>query len=193
MKNRTEDEFLRTYKEKYAELTNKGYPPKFHKTDSKCSKAIETFIDTKNTQLQFSPPAINGQNAAEQAVRTWKNHFITGIASLPKEFPISNRCRLILQCNTTLNLMRPCRQKISLSAHTALHGDFHFDATPLVPPCTKIMVHNKSQTRKSWDFHAFDALYVGLSMKHYQCYKLVSKKTGVESTPDTVQFNHHIV
>ena len=55
------------------------------------------------------------------------------------------------------------------------------------------MVHNKSPTRKSWDFHTFDACYVGPAMKHYQCYKLVPEKTGTEITPDTVQFNHHIV
>ena len=55
------------------------------------------------------------------------------------------------------------------------------------------MVHNKSQTRNSWDFHAFDAWYVVPAMKHYRCYKVVSKKKGAESTLQTVQFNHQIV
>ena len=76
IKNRTENEFLRTYKETYAKLTNKGYRPKFHKIDNECLKAIEAFIDTKNTKLQFAPPVIHQQNAAERAVRTWKNQFI---------------------------------------------------------------------------------------------------------------------
>ena len=81
----------------------------------------------------------------------------------------------------------------SLSAHTALHGEFHFGDTPMVPPGTKTMVHNRSQARKSWDFHAFNAWYVGSAMKHYRCYKVVSEKTGAEGKPNTVQFNHHIV
>ena len=55
------------------------------------------------------------------------------------------------------------------------------------------MVHNKYQTRKSWNVYAFDVYYVVPAMKHYPCYKVVSSKTGAESTPDTVQFNHHIV
>ena len=62
----------------------------------------------------------------------------------------------------------------------------------MVPPGTKTMVHNKSPTRKSGDLHAFEAWYVGPAMKYYRCYKLVLSKTGAESTPDTVQFNHHI-
>ena len=48
IKNCTEDEFLQKYEETYAKLTNKGYRPKFHKTDNECSKEIETFTDTKN-------------------------------------------------------------------------------------------------------------------------------------------------
>ena len=79
IKNRTENEFLRTYKETYAKLTNKGYRPKFHKIDNECLKAIEAFIDTKNTKLQFAPPVIHQQNAAERAVRTWKNQFILAL------------------------------------------------------------------------------------------------------------------
>ena len=47
IKNCAEDEFLQTYKETYAKLTNKGYRPKFHNIDNEWSKAIETFIDTK--------------------------------------------------------------------------------------------------------------------------------------------------
>ena len=139
------------------------------------------------------PPAIHRKNTAERAVQTWKNNVISGIASLSKQFPISNWYRLIPQCNITLNLMRLCRQNISLSAHTYLHGEFHFDATMMVPPGTKTMVHNKSPTIKSGDLHAFDAWYVGTAMKYYRCYKLVLSKTGAESTPDTVQFNHHII
>ena len=51
IKNCTEDKFLRTYKETYAELTNEGYRPESHNIENKCSKALETFIDTKNTKL----------------------------------------------------------------------------------------------------------------------------------------------
>ena len=48
IKNCTKDMFLRTYEENYAKLTNKGYCPKFHKIENKCSKSIEAFINTKN-------------------------------------------------------------------------------------------------------------------------------------------------
>ena len=88
--------------------------------------------------------------------------------------------------------MQTCWKNRSLSAHTALHGEFHCNAIPMVPHGTKTKAHNKSTTRKPWDFHTFDAWYDGTAMKYYLCYKVVLKKTGAESTPNNVQFNHHI-
>ena len=89
--------------------------------------------------------------------------------------------------------MQPYRKNRSLSAHTALHGESHFDATPMVTPGTKTMIHNKYQTRKSWDFHAFYAWCIGTTMKHYRYYRVVSEKTGAEIPHDTVQYTQHIV
>ena len=47
IKNCAEDKFLRMYEEKYAELTNKGYCPKFNKIYNEFLKSVEAFIDTK--------------------------------------------------------------------------------------------------------------------------------------------------
>ena len=52
------------------------------------------FKDLKNaivkTQLtyQLTPPNMHRINAAERAIRTFKNHFISGLATLDPEFPI---------------------------------------------------------------------------------------------------------
>ena len=89
--------------------------------------------------------------------------------------------------------MRPCWQNISLLEHTDLHGELLFEATLMVPPGTKTMVHNKSSTRKSWDFHAYDAWYVGPRHETLPILQSSVGKKVAESTPTTVQFNHHIV
>ena len=106
IKNRSEQEFLRAYKEVYDDLENKGFKPKFHKLDNESSNKIQKFIASRNTDVQFAPPDMHRQNAAERAVRTWKNHFIAILASVNPLFPIANWCRLVPQANITLNLMR---------------------------------------------------------------------------------------
>ena len=67
----------------------------------------------------------------EGAIRTWKNHFLAGIAGLPKSFPIVNWCCLTTQCDATLNMISLCHQNPLLSAHEVLEGSFSFDATPM--------------------------------------------------------------
>jgi hypothetical protein len=105
IKNWSEQEFLRAYKEVYDDLENKGFKPKFHKLDNESSNEIQKCIASRNTDVQFAPPDMHRQNAAECAVCTWKNHFIAILASVNPMFPIANWCRLIPQANITLELM----------------------------------------------------------------------------------------
>ena len=161
--------------------------------DNETSAEIQEFIRGRKVDVQFAPPEMHRQNAAERGVRTWKNHFIASLASLPADFPIANWCRLIPQTNLTLNLMRPCRQNQALSAHAALYGDFHFESTPMAPPGTKCLAHAKPSTRNTFGHHAKDAHFVGPAMKHWRCYTIVSTHTGAQSVTDTVKFQHHVV
>ena len=41
------------------------------------------------------PPNMYRRNAAERAVRTFKNHFLTGLASIDSSFPITQWDRLL--------------------------------------------------------------------------------------------------
>ena len=58
-----------------------------HKMDNETSADIEHFIPTQNAALQYVPLDKHLTNAVEQAIQTWKNHYISGLASLPKDFP----------------------------------------------------------------------------------------------------------
>ncbi len=89
------------------------------------------------------PPDIHQTNSAKQAIRTWKNHFTAGIASLPKTFPIANWCRLMNQFNYTINMHYPCRQNPLLLALEAMEGSFLFNATPMAPPGMEVLIHLK--------------------------------------------------
>jgi hypothetical protein len=132
-------------------------------------------------------------NPAERAIRTWKNHFLAGIAGLPKSFPIANWCRLTKQCNATLNMLCTCCQNPLLSAHEALEGSFSFDATPMAPLSTEVLVHMKPNRRSTWGYHAAKAWYLSHSPNHYRCIRVLMADTGGERTTDTFRFNHHSI
>ena len=163
----------------YSKLTSKGFKPQFHKLDNETSHKVEEFIASQNTNLQYVPPDMHRSNAAEKVVQIWKNHFIAGLASLPA-LPLANWCRLTLQADITLNMLRPCRGNPALSAHEGLDGAFHFDFTSMAPPGTQVFVHIKPNTRKSWGVHALDAWYIAPAMKHYRCFIVDMDKTALE-------------
>ena len=108
IKSRSKEELLRAYNEVYEWLTVRGFKPLLHKMDNETSHEVEKFIQGQNTRLQYTPPDMHRTNPAERAIRTWKNHFLAGIAGLPKSFPIANWCRLTKQCDATLNMLCPC-------------------------------------------------------------------------------------
>ena len=92
-------------------------------------------------------------NAAERAIRTYKNHLLAGIATCDPNYPITEWDRLLTQCNITLNLLRNSRANPKLSAYAYAYDQFDFNKTPLCPPGTKAIIHLKPGNRGSWQYH----------------------------------------
>lgn len=134
------------------------------------------------------PPHNHRRNAAERAIRTYKNHFLAGLASVHPDYPISQWDRLIFQSTLTLNHLRNSRVNPKLSAYAYLFGVFDFNKTPLAPPGTKVLMHDKANNRASWAYHGTDGWYVGPSMEHYRCVKCVDPQTNRTKDIDTVEF-----
>ena len=143
IKKRSTGELLHVFHQVYAKLHAAGNKPQLHKLDTILSTALEMFIASNNAALQCTPPEMHQTNAAKHAVQMWNCHFKVGLASLPKQFPIAHWCHLTAQCDISLNMLYPSCQKPKLSTKEALHGAFHFDATPMSPPGTKCCVHVK--------------------------------------------------
>ena len=91
-------------------------------------------------QKRWVPPHIHRCNSAEHVIQTFKNHFIAGLSSTDPNFPLSNWCRLLPQAELTLNLLRPSRLNLKLSAYAQLKGAFDFIRTPLAPPGTHVII-----------------------------------------------------
>jgi len=193
IRNRSKEELLRAYTEVYAWLTARGYRPLLHKLDNETSRDVEAFVAAEQVKIQYTPPDMHRTNPAERAVRTWKNHFTAGIAGLPPAFPIANWCRLTAQTDMTLNMLRPCRLNPLLSAHEAMDGSFSFDATPLAPLGTAVLIHLKPTRRLTWGYHAAKAWYLSHAANHYRCIRVIMHDTGAERVTDTFRFQHHAI
>ena len=162
--------------------------PKFQILDNEASTELKQAINKQKIKFQLAPPNIHRRNAAERAIRTFKNHLIAGLASVDPDFPMHQWDKLIDQAVITLNLLRPARLNPALSAYAYLFGQFNFSATPLAPPGIKCQIHEKPNQRKSWAPHSVDGHYLGPALEHYRCFKVFSTHTNKQRVTDTVEF-----
>jgi hypothetical protein len=88
----------------------------------------------------------------------------------------------------TLNLLRQSRLNPKLSAHAQLNGLFDYNDTPLAPPGTRVIIHEKPDKRGSWAPHGQNGWYVGQAMEHYRAHRIYCSENGYERICDTVEF-----
>ena len=148
-------------------------------------------MEEENETFQLVPPHLHRRNAAERAIQTFKNHFISGMVSIHKYSPLHLWCRLLPQSIVTLNLLRPSRINPTISAHEKLHGLFEFNATTFAPPGTKVIVHLKKTIRKSWAPRGQYGWYIDRAKDHYRCYNIYIPETRSVIQIDTVDFLLH--
>ena len=190
IKNKTATRILRAYTKLVTYLKNRGFRRQVRWLDIEASKLLKTFNHNNNIEFRLVPPHIHRQNAAERAIQTWKNHLVAGLCSTDTQFPMHLWDRLLAQATLTLNLLRPSRRNPRVSAYTTLEGTFDFNKTPIAPPGTKVIIHEKTLQRCSWDLHGIEGWYVKPAMEHYSCYFVFTDATQAERTSDTVDFFH---
>ena len=138
--------------------------------------------------FQLVTPHLHGRNAAEWEIQTSKNHFIAGLSSTYKNFPIHIWDQLILQATTNLNILRQYRINPRIYAEAQLNGPFYFNQMPVPPPGTKVVVHYKPSNWRTWDAHGLDDWYVSQTPGNYWCYSIYITNTQSEIIDDTVEF-----
>ncbi len=132
------------------------------------------------------PPHVHCRNATKCAIHTFKNHFIVGLCSTNKNFPIHLWDCLLPQAELTLNLLCGSHLNPQLSAWAQLHGPFNFNCTPIAPPGTRIIIHEKPSICSSWAPHGIDGWYLGLAMASYRCYMVWVNDTQAQCITSTV-------
>ena len=127
-------EHLQTFKDVHTLLLHRGLQPKYRRMDNDCSASIKKFITDNNMELQLNPPQMHIRNWAEISIQAGKYHLIDGLVGINNKFPLHLWCRLILQCEKILNMMRPTHINPKISADTYIQGIHDFNRVPLNPP-----------------------------------------------------------
>ena len=153
----------------YTYLKAQNCKPKLNILDNEASTAVTRFMKSIDVNYQLVEPHTHRVNAAECAIRTFKNHLVAGLSSVHPKFPIYLWDELLPQAFITLNLLRTSRicPKISVYAH--LHGTFDFDRTLLAPPGVRALVYNDPDHHVSYGVYGGEEFYLGPSFEHYRC------------------------
>ena len=154
MTSRTGPALLAAYKCFHQTLTSRGLRPKLQQLDNKTSTALKEYMFDKGVDFQLTPAGIHRGNAAELAIRTFKNHLIAILCSSDPKFPLRLWDRHLPQALTSLNLLRGLRINPKLSAYAQLNGAFNFNCTPMGPAGTRVLVHELHEASGTWAPHA---------------------------------------
>ena len=131
-------------------LCSRGLEPQLHVLNNECSQHLKYYMLEENEGFQLVPPHLYLRDAAEQAIQTFKNHFIAGLVSIHNNFSLHLWCRLLPQAILTLNILLPSLINPSLSAQAQVHGQFDYNKTPIALPGTKVISHIKPAVHKIW-------------------------------------------
>jgi hypothetical protein len=122
MKSRSASEWVKAYEHIHQELTDKGFNPKLQTLHNEASATLKNLFTTNDVGYQLFPPYCHRLNAAERAIRTFKEHFMARLSSVDPTFPLYLWDRLLPQAEITLNLLRTSRLHPQLSAAAHFHG-----------------------------------------------------------------------
>jgi hypothetical protein len=97
--------------------------------------------DEMDIKYQLVPPHIHHRNAAERAIRTFKNHFIAGLCITNPHFPLHLWCRLVRQAEETLNMLRTSASIQNCQPTTTSLAYMTSTRIPMAPPGIKVIAH----------------------------------------------------
>jgi hypothetical protein len=184
MKSPSASEWVKAYDHIRQELTAKGFKPKLQTLDNESSAALKNFFTANDVEYEVVPPQWHRRNAAEGAIRTFKEHFLVGLSSVDATFPLHLWDRLLPHAEITLNLLRTSRLHPQLSAAAHFHGLVDYNKTAFSPPGCKIIAHEKPVKRRTLTPHGQHGYYLGPPMHHYRCQNVYISATASERIMD---------
>jgi len=189
MKNKSDTEQQRAYRVILQRMKERHLIIEKHILDNECSTAMKQLI-TQTCKYELVPPGIHRRNRAEVTIKSFKHHLISVFAGLDPDFPMSQWDRLIPHIELTLNLLRKSKRDRTKSAYEQVYGKYDYDRHPLAPIGCPVQIHNQPATRTTWAPHTQQGWYLGPSMEHYRCHRVLPKVTNAMRVCKTVIFKH---
>jgi hypothetical protein len=125
------------------------------------------------------------------AIRTFKEHFVSGISSADPTLPLNLWDRLLPQAEITLHILQTSTLHPQLSATAHFHGLLDYNKTAFSQPGCKIIAHEKPGKRLTWAPHRQHGYSLGPEMYHYRCQNIYISATASERIVDTLEFFPH--
>ena len=149
----------------------------WHILDNEAPEEMKQAIGENKCRVEFTPADQHGQNAAEQAIQTFKWRFISVLAGVGDSFPINQWDELLPQTILTLNLLWQSKVAPNISAWAYHHGSFDYNHMSIVPMGCAIQFHIKPGRQKTFGEHLEDGFYLKTSEEHYRTHVVFAKKT----------------
>ena len=168
-KNKTEGEMILARERALTQMHTCLIKPKRQVHDNEASAAYKLAIKESGMDYQLVPPDDHRRNIAENAIQTWKDHFIAALSGTAANFPIHLWCQTLPQMERQLNLLHQSNSNPKISTYAQLYGHHDYNSVPFVPIGIESMAHDKPNRRKSFAQHCSKGWILGTSPEHYRC------------------------
>ena len=144
MNNISEGELICSYTAINTDLVQRGLQQLLQKWDNEVLAGLKIFMRDESVDLKPVTPHLDQRNAAEWEIKTSRNHFIEGLISTDKNFPMHLWDWLIFQATMALNLLRQPRTNPRIYVEEQINVPFDLNRTPLPHP--RHQIHHTFQT-----------------------------------------------
>ena len=194
MKARTTKELISVYQKIFDQWKGTGViSPNWHILDNEAPEDFKNAIRANICRVKLVPPDMHCRNTAEQAIQTFKGHFISILSGVANDFPIQQLHKLTQQAVLTLNILHSLNVAPNVSMHIYHRRQFDYNQNPLAPLGCRVQFHSKPTKCWSWGKHSCDGWYMGASEEHYRCDKIFVKVTRAIWVTDMVFFKHQYI
>jgi hypothetical protein len=153
MKNQTKGKMITAYHKMVNRMKLSTLGLKHHHLDNECLAAVS--------------PDCHHCNIAEQAVQTFKNHFVSILSEVDNRFLLSLWCHLVQPAEHTVNLLRQSNVNPKVTMYAHVHGKHDYMKHPFAPLVWAVMAHIKPKNRQSWAVHADTGFNIRTAMEHH--------------------------
>jgi len=94
------------YKQQYKLLESKDFVIKLNVMDNQASNVIKQYLTPKQCDLMLVKPNNHWVNTAKRAIQTFKDQFVSALATTDRKFPLQLWDCLAPHVETLLNMLR---------------------------------------------------------------------------------------